>query len=233
MIKQISILFNIKYTFYALLLSLVLIKNNSFAQYYQYPIIDSIIVIPENPVASIDIVKIISYTNHIRSNCQLVSKLWSWAANDNRFIFNLNYTTNTNSINCVSVDTASLVSPPAGTYDLIVAIKVYSSLDTIVDTLVTSFVMIEGGLNLNPEIDFERLKIYPNPAESSITVTNIQDFGQKGTIQIFDAMGREMRLINFDSANQLNIDINSMSKGIYFLRLDDGSKHITKKFIKE
>jgi hypothetical protein len=82
-----------------------------------------------------------------------------------------------------------------------------------------------------------KITIYPNPAESSITVSNIQDFGQKGTIQIFDAMGREMRLINFDnntnSANQLNIDINSMSKGIYFLRLDDGSKHITKKFVKE
>lgn len=235
MIKQTSILSNIKYTFYVLLFSFALMKNNSFAQYYQYPIIDSIKVIPENPVSYVDIVKTISYTNHIRSNCQLVNKLWSWSANDNRFIFNLDYTTNTNSISCFSVDTASLISPPAGTYDLIVAIKVFSNLDTIVDTLVTSFVMIEEGLHLNQESDFERLQIYPNPVNNKLnfnfdaSVGNIQ-------LEIYDIAGRKINDYSFADSNNENqnasIDVSALNKGLYFCKFSSENQQITRKFLK-
>lgn len=235
MIKQISILLNIKYTICVLLLSLVLVKNDSFAQYYQYPIIDSVAVIPEYPVASVDIVKVINYTNHIRSNCQLVSKLWSWATNDNRFVLNLNYTTNTNSINCMSIDTASLASPPEGTYDLIVAVKVYSSLDTIVDTLVTSFVMIEDGLNLNQEVDFERLTIYPNPATNELNFT-LKDNSNTIQLEVFDITGKKVKTEHFSNQEKgefkKSIDISDLKSGLYFCKFKSGDKQVMRKFIK-
>ena len=73
----------------------------------------------------------------------------------------------------------------------------------------------------------ESVKIYPNPATSQIAIQGM-DITK---YEIIDVLGRAVLVGN--SAEKNNIDITSINKGTYILKLYSSEKVITKKFIKE
>ena len=81
-------------------------------------------------------------------------------------------------------------------------------------------------LNIKPEA----LNIYPNPAKHVVNVIgkNIQQ------ISIIDFTGRTLIQQNFNNANNLKLNIENLSKGIYLLKVEDVKGNMqTKKLIVE
>jgi hypothetical protein len=73
------------------------------------------------------------------------------------------------------------------------------------------------------------IAIYPNPATDVISVSGLT--GQKTAIQLFDSMGRMIyeKKSNSDTIN--NIDVSSLSRGIYFISVTSNDKREVKKVV--
>lgn len=81
---------------------------------------------------------------------------------------------------------------------------------------------------MNPEID-----IYPNPTYSKFIVYNTQ-FLSIDKIEILDLYGKVIKVekLQNESNEKINIDISSLTAGVYFVRLISNNQVIAKKIIK-
>ena len=107
--------------------------------------------------------------------------------------------------------------------------SIYFDYNTPVVTNTVSNTFITGMSQL--AVDSMQLAVYPNPAESQLTVSSTQSAITE--IKITDVLGRE----TYQSKNNLKseiINLKSFSPGIYFIRvqLQDGSAAV-RKFVKE
>jgi hypothetical protein len=72
--------------------------------------------------------------------------------------------------------------------------------------------------------------ISPNPATSELTVASASHIGK---VQIIDALGKTVMTHDANYTLQTTINVSSLSKGVYFLQVNDGANVSTKKFIKD
>jgi hypothetical protein len=76
----------------------------------------------------------------------------------------------------------------------------------------------------------ESLKIYPNPASDRLYVDLTGAMGDYKNIDILNSLG--MKILSFHySGRQVPIPLDKCTSGIYFIRLNNREKYITKKFI--
>lgn len=83
-----------------------------------------------------------------------------------------------------------------------------------------------GTLNAIQEIETPLFSLYPNPATNKIEIRGI-DINE---VLIFDPFGK---LILINNSNERIIDINSLQKGVYFIKIKSGELTYTTKFLKE
>ncbi len=74
------------------------------------------------------------------------------------------------------------------------------------------------------------IRIYPNPASTSLQIRN-PSLSESSRIRILNSLGQEIP-VNLISAllNEMSLDVSSLNKGIYTLRIDD---HLSGTFIIE
>lgn len=81
----------------------------------------------------------------------------------------------------------------------------------------------------NKDFDTESFKIYPNPTQNYFEI----DFGQlnfsKVNVQIYDINGRE--ILSLETSENQAIDVSHLSSGVYFVKMENGSKSTTEKLI--
>jgi hypothetical protein len=76
--------------------------------------------------------------------------------------------------------------------------------------------------------------IFPNPVASKLTIDNRQ--WKMSSISIYGSEGKNLltsSLKNTSFGRQIEIDVQSLLPGIYFLELTDGEKMIRRKFVKQ
>ena len=76
------------------------------------------------------------------------------------------------------------------------------------------------------------IKTYPNPVTNMLNVSVLGEINGRGTIQIVDQNGiivLEQKVAN----NPQVINVARLAKGVYLLKLNDGSNNMTSKFVKE
>ena len=92
--------------------------------------------------------------------------------------------------------------------------------------MILSFIV---GYNCNTasvdESDVFLFSVYPNPAEELLHIDNSY---VKSAI-IYNITGEKVLEVN----DQNRINVSSLSKGVYFIKVSDGINASTKKFIKE
>jgi len=94
-------------------------------------------------------------------------------------------------------------------------------------TTVNRIIRLNGTSTLtNEEFEKNKINIYPNPVKEIIYLSNIT--GTK--YEIFDILGQS---ITKGKINESQINVNSLSKGIYILKLKSDANTINQKFIKE
>ncbi|WP_298345144.1 T9SS type A sorting domain-containing protein [uncultured Algibacter sp.] len=84
----------------------------------------------------------------------------------------------------------------------------------------------------NTEINSSVFSIYPNPTRSFIELNFGKGINKTIKINIYDIQGKRV----FDKTNEvedasLKIDVSQLTKGMYFLKVDDGTSKTTKKLI--
>jgi len=119
----------------------------------------------------------------------------------------------------------------AGSYTISVGFAVNTSFGPTTQTLLW-FLTIDpsGTTSVKSYALAANLFIAPNPATSEIFISSTSHFGK---INIIDALGKTVISDDAKYAPQISINISFLSKGVYFLQLNDGNKVITKKFIKD
>jgi hypothetical protein len=76
------------------------------------------------------------------------------------------------------------------------------------------------------------IKIYPNPVKDALHVQSSK-FKVGDEIKIFDVMGKEvLKSIINNPKSEINIDMRSFSKGIYFIKVNTSGREEIKKVIK-
>ena len=87
--------------------------------------------------------------------------------------------------------------------------------------------IIEGAPSSVWSVEWEKVRVYPNPAVNSIHLKGLQsnDF----TISIYNQMGKEIYSSNYTDM----IDVSEFAKGIYYLKLTNGDSYTTKRFAKQ
>ncbi len=84
----------------------------------------------------------------------------------------------------------------------------------------------------SPLISKASLQVYPNPAVSSINVSLLGEVSRQSTLQITDAKGVLVREVRMSSSLQ-SIDVNSLAKGVYIVKVLNGTSVLTSKFVKQ
>lgn len=91
-----------------------------------------------------------------------------------------------------------------------------------------SAISCNSGLSVNSPTDDSKLYIYPNPSCNAISIIGFNNL-QKATISVVNMNGQNVLNIQ----NPLNIDISSLSNGVYFIKIEESNKTQTMKFVKE
>lgn len=80
----------------------------------------------------------------------------------------------------------------------------------------------------------EGLNLFPNPANTSLTINYFTPSMENTSIEIYDMMGQLVNTINVNANQGFNsreLDLTSMSNGVYFLKVTQNNSTLTKKFV--
>ena len=87
----------------------------------------------------------------------------------------------------------------------------------------------QQGRKINDVAKDDELTMYPNPATNELTIESKM---QNAEIEIRDVLG-QMVYSTKAIASSSTIDISMLSKGVYFISLQNGKQTINKKLVKE
>ncbi|MBK6985488.1 MAG: T9SS type A sorting domain-containing protein [Bacteroidetes bacterium] len=119
----------------------------------------------------------------------------------------------------------------AGTYTVGLGFDVNTSFGPTTQTLNFGLQIDPSGTtNVKSITASSNFVIAPNPATNELFVASASHFGK---VVIIDALGKTVLSHDANYAAQTTINISSLSKGVYFLQVSDGTNLTTKKFIKD
>ena len=84
----------------------------------------------------------------------------------------------------------------------------------------------------NTEISFNENKIYPNPATTKVTIELNQEIG-KYTLAVFDISGKKQNVGQIVLENKIELNLNELEQGVYFIQLTKNDLLQTFKLIKK
>ncbi len=85
-------------------------------------------------------------------------------------------------------------------------------------------------LNTSENETLNQIKLFPNPASEKVTIL-IPEGLNSGNITIFDTLGRSVFQKNFTTSESINIPLNGIEKGTYFVTISSEKGKISKKLL--
>jgi hypothetical protein len=121
-------------------------------------------------------------------------------------------------------------NPGGGTNNLVAAAGLY---DAFVQKLNTSFpVRLANENNDQQTIAAEQsLTLFPNPSNGLVTLKF--NTALTGNVEVFDMTGQQVMKISLNESAQQEIDLSGYAKGIYLVRVSDGSWSETRRIVIE
>lgn len=97
------------------------------------------------------------------------------------------------------------------------------------------FEVVIGTVSTNDIQSIQGLKIFPNPVSNHQLTIQFDGIIENGLVSIYSTTGQILHQENFNNENQLEISLEKLSTGLYFIRIEDieDSKASTVKIIKE
>jgi hypothetical protein len=114
-------------------------------------------------------------------------------------------------------------SSTSGNYSVIVT-SANGCVDTSSCYLISPSTGIENALN-------EFVSIYPNPTNGQLHIQSDNIFIME--IEIYDVMGRRVRIEDFNASDRISLDLKDIKSGLYFMQIHSQEGNIKKVFYKE
>lgn len=86
-----------------------------------------------------------------------------------------------------------------------------------------------GSNNISPENNHQLIRVYPNPTKSRLEISFPNQ--RKRDVSIFQANGVLVYSNDFPVSNKIEINVESLSPGVYILKSNDGTQNQVVKFI--
>jgi pectinesterase len=83
-----------------------------------------------------------------------------------------------------------------------------------------------------PVANDDRIRLYPSPADQEIVILTGEVLDKDARIVIYDNLGRQVLATSL-KGNNCRIPVGSFSKGVYTMKLFNGPRLVTKKFLKK
>lgn len=87
-------------------------------------------------------------------------------------------------------------------------------------------IVVEPTTGIEKNTRGEEISIYPNPAESFITIKN----AEASDVEVLDMLGHRIQSLNINATNN-TIDVNSWRSGVYFIRIKVEEGLVTRKVV--
>jgi plastocyanin len=84
----------------------------------------------------------------------------------------------------------------------------------------------------SPLTESQGFSIYPNPAKSKVWIESDKFNTRDYTLSVFDISGRLAKVESMTRNNRIEVNVQYLNKGIYFLQLKSASEKVTMKLIK-
>ncbi|MCF8218229.1 MAG: T9SS type A sorting domain-containing protein [Bacteroidales bacterium] len=187
------------------------VQNNN----QEYPAIDSLKILEDNPTNQ-DSIHLISSATFPNSDCNMTD--FSSNINNDSISAFAYHTAGALPAFCNTVDTINLGVLKAGSYHLFYHLLDSATKDTFdIDTLNFTIQNISGVDNYSKST---QVKIYPNPANETITLNLKKLPSKEYTIALYSGTGKKIR--NFTThKNIVAINTSNLREGIYLVRLTD------------
>jgi uncharacterized repeat protein (TIGR03803 family) len=88
---------------------------------------------------------------------------------------------------------------------------------------------IPAGVDENDMLKF--LNIYPNPATNKINIVNTGNLQKETIVSIFNIQGEQVFSNTFTNQNSMDIDVSSLAKGVYMVKIQTEKGFAVKKLI--
>lgn len=148
----------------------------------------------------------------------------------------LNYSVNPSSgVVVANSDACVLIAgtPTApGSYTITANVAITTDVGSFPPATVSWYLIVDpaGSVGIKSYNTATNFFLAPNPATSELMVSAAFNFGK---ISIIDALGKTVMTHDANNSTLTKIDINDLSKGVYFLQMNDGNRMVTRKFIKD
>lgn len=114
-------------------------------------------------------------------------------------------------------------------------VMVISIVETNFGTTYTSHYTTSSQHVINPQAGISNLEVYPNPVDGEIYISLVPFEVEYARISVVDLTGKELMYHEeqFFTNNECSIrlDLINLSPGVYFMKIDDGIKPVTRKII--
>lgn len=87
-----------------------------------------------------------------------------------------------------------------------------------------------GILSVN-DISKDEFNLYPNPTSEKLKIKNEES--KIKSICVYNLLGEKVNIQKFETANQIELDVSSLTNGIYFIQLQEIKNSSVKKFVKQ
>lgn len=118
----------------------------------------------------------------------------------------------------------------AGTYSINAAVTVNSSFGPQATNLIWPITIDPAVGIAEVSANSINLVIAPNPAKNEVNLITDVHFKQA---RVFDALGNLVLTQDANSTYKTTMDVSKMSSGVYFVQIIEGTRIVTRKFIKE
>ncbi len=85
-------------------------------------------------------------------------------------------------------------------------------------------------LSTDETIFSSEVKVFPNPASQYVNVS-LKKPSDEVLLSVYDVMGRLVKQKSFEGENELQISVEALQSGTYYLKISEGNKQFTKKLI--
>ena len=94
----------------------------------------------------------------------------------------------------------------------------------------TKWILESQTLSINKNQFLTNLNIYPNPIKNTLNINNNKSKIDK--VEVFNIVGKRLIFRQYNSSNEIKLDVSSLSSGVYFIKVYNAKSVFTKKMIK-
>ncbi|MFA7445548.1 MAG: T9SS type A sorting domain-containing protein [Flavobacteriaceae bacterium] len=119
-----------------------------------------------------------------------------------------------------------------GSYSLTVGSEVIVSGGAFGASQSTSFI-VDGTVGTAIPNQLDKITLYPNPANSIVNIVTADTTNLPESFSIYNALGQMVKAQNITGSSDLSVDISSLSKGVYIIKINNKTQSQSLRFIKQ